>query len=178
MKSRRTIELAAGGVTALIMAGLSTGSPIATAAPEQTPGTRAVLYQDPANAAYMRVGVEGLFPMSEYDAHGFINNIGTGAKSGGVEYAVRADDEGSDDATIVGLWKPGAGSEDDGALYALSDGVHFSREITVPKTLLDEDSQVLDQGVDEIYVTVRFVDGDGVVRTAHSNVLSANFELL
>ena len=60
----------------------------AAAAPTAS-GARLSIYTDPAAPKTGRVTIDGLFPMSEADAVGYLNNIYTGAKPGGMEYCRR-----------------------------------------------------------------------------------------
>src|SRR5215208_2812192 len=125
--------------------GLTEGLAPASAAPNQTPGVNLYVFPDPANSANYRVTVKGMFPMNEYDAHGYINNLGTGERPGGIEYNILGDDPDNNDRGLTGgHWFPLAGSDPEGFLKAESDGIHFLREISVPKNTLNEDDGVFD----------------------------------
>jgi hypothetical protein len=160
--------------------GLTEGLAPASAAPNQTPGVNLYVFPDPANSTNYRVTVKGMFPMSEYDAHGYINNLGTGERPdgvkivGGIEYNLLGDDPDNNDRGLSQHWFPLAGSGPEGYLKAESDGIHYLREISLPKSALNEDDGVFDD-TDEVYAYVRFVDGDGGVRRAYTNPVSGTF---
>jgi CO dehydrogenase/acetyl-CoA synthase beta subunit len=59
------------------------------------------MYVYPETSETIRVTIEGVFPMSEADAVGFLNNIYTGKEPGGMEYKIFADDNGEGDRTVV-----------------------------------------------------------------------------
>jgi hypothetical protein len=112
--------------------------------------------------------------MSEYDAHGFINNINTGERPGGIEYNIHAEDPDGD-PLIKGEFFPGAGKGPGaGYLVAEADGIHYHREFVVPWSALNEDDRVFDD-TDEIYTRSTFVDGDGGNRHQYSNVVVNQF---
>jgi hypothetical protein len=166
-----------GGAAVLAAAaiGLGPGVAPASAAPAQSPGTNLYVYKDPASSGNYRVTVKGVIPMNEYDAHGFINNINTGERPGGIEYNLIGDDDSNDHGLDGGHWFPGAGrGPGPGYLVAESDGIHFLREIVVPFNTLNEDDGVFDDG-DEVYAYVRFVDADGGVRRLYTNKVSGMF---
>jgi len=167
-------SLAAAAALAATAIGLTAGLAPASAAPPQS-GANLTIITDPANGANYRVTVNGKFSMDEYDAHGFINNLGTGARPGGVDYGITADDPDSNDE-MIGLAHQYRvpGPRPGGYLIAQSDGIYFFQEISVPKGDLNEDDGVFDD-TDEIYVQVNFVDGDGGIRTAYSNAVSGTF---
>lgn len=168
--------LIAAAALAATTVGLTAGLAPASAAPTQTPGTTLVVSPDPQNGEkYRRVNVKGMFPMNEHDAHGFINNLETGAHPGGVDYGVFADDPDSSDRLIGPTYQyRGAGTRSTGYLTAESDGIHFFQIISVPTRLLNEDVGRFDN-VDEVYVQVDFVDGDGGIRTAYTNPVRGAF---
>lgn len=169
MNAINKIGLAAALAAATI--GLGTAVP-ASAAPTQTPGANLYIFNDPASHGNYRVTVKGLFPMSEYDAHGYINNINTGKRPGGIEYNIHADDPDNNDARIKGEFFPGAGKgPGPGYLVAEADGIHYHREFVLPWNALNEDDGLFDD-TDEIYVYVRFIDADSGVRRAYTNALS------
>jgi len=170
-----------GGAAVLAAAtiGLTTGLAPASAAPTQTPGVNLNVLQDPANAAQYRAQVRGVFPMNEYDAHGFINNLDTGNGAyGGIGYNIFGDDPDSNDPLLGDhFYYNGPRNEGGGYLIAQPDGISYYQDISVPKYLLDEDFD-FDGGTetDEIYVEVKFVDGDGGVRKAYTNAVSRVFD--
>jgi hypothetical protein len=146
-----------GGAAAVAASiGLSAGLAPASAAPQASPGvTLDVHGLDPANPANWRLRIEGTFPMSEGDAHDRVSHM---TPSGGMDYIIYADDPGENDAMIgsphgyIGMPGP-----DGGFMTASPFGIRFLREISVPKSQLDEDD-----GFDEVYVKVRFVPGNGM----------------
>jgi hypothetical protein len=176
MNTLRTIPLVAAAATVAATAlGLTAGLAPASAAPTQTPGTTLVVYPDPTNAGYYRLAVKGMFPMNEYDAHGFVNNLETGEWPGGMDYGVHGDDPDSNDRLLGNSYAyRGSAPRSTGYLTAESDGIHFFQIISVPKSLLNEDDGVFDD-TDEIYVIADFVDGDGGKRTAFTNPVSGTF---
>lgn len=125
--------------------------------------------------------MSGVFAMSEYAAHGYMNNLDTGTRvanglgPGGIEYNIHADDPSSD-PRLRSVFYPGKslGTDPGGWLYAASDGIHNSREILMPRDLHNEDRGWIDD-VDEIYAYVRFIDGDSGVRRAYSNAFWGRF---
>jgi hypothetical protein len=146
-----------GGAAVVASAiGLTTGfAAPASAAPQQSPGVHlSKVAVDPANSANYVLKIEGTFPMSEGDAYDRVNHLGPG---GGMDYIIYADDPGENDAMIgsphgyIGVPGP-----DGGWVTASPFGIRFLREISVPKSQLNEDD-----GTDEIYVKVRFVQGTG-----------------
>lgn len=178
MNAMKKAKLPIAAAAALVAAtmGLTVGLAPASAAPSQTPGTSLVVTSDPANGAnYYRVVVKGFYPMNEYDAHGFINNLGTGERVGGMDYAIRGDDPDSNDSVLGNRYfYAGAGERSTGYLTAQPDGIQYFQIISVPKSLLNEDDGVFDD-TDEIYVQADFVDGDGGKRTQYTNAVSGIF---
>ena len=171
MTALKKIGLAAA--TAATAVGMIAGTAPASAAPTATAGHNVYIFPDPGNPSAYRVTVKGVFPMDEYSAHGYINNILTGERPGGIEYNLHADDDGND-PRLIGLFIPGAAPRDGGHLKAESDGIHYLQEMVVPKNLLNEDDGVFDDN-DEIFAYVRFVDADSGVRRAHTNVITGLF---
>ena len=171
MTAVKMVGLAAA--TAAMAIGLAAGTAPASAAPTATAGHTLNIQPYPGNPSAYLVTVKGVFPMDEYSAHGYINNISTGERPGGIEFNIHADDEGGD-PRLSGLFIPGTGPRDNGDLRAQSDGIHYFQTISVPKNLLNEDSGVFDDN-DEIFAYVRFVDGDSGVRRAYTNAITALF---
>jgi hypothetical protein len=176
-KNIPTLVAAATAALAAVTVGLTAGLAPASAAPAQTPGASLVVTSDPANSANYRVVVKGVYPMNEYDAHGFINNIGTGERVGGMDYAIKGDDPDSNDLILGDRhFNPGAGHGQSGYLVAESDGIHYFEIISVPKGLLNEDFKFDGtDATDEVYVQADFIDGDGGVRTQYTNPVSGSF---
>jgi len=178
MTALKNIPSLIGGAAVLAAAtiGLTAGLAPASAAPTQTPGTTLAVTPDAANGEnYRRVTVKGMFPMNEYDAHGFINNLGTGTLpgGGGINYIVLGDDPDSNDHAIGSAFHR-AGTRSTGYLTAKSDGIHFFQIISMPKNHLNEDDGAFDD-TDEVYVEARFVDGDGGTRSAFTNPVTGTF---
>jgi hypothetical protein len=176
MNTARNISSLLAAAAALAAVGLTTGLAPVSAAPTQTSGTTLSVTPDPANSAnYYRLAVKGMFPMNEYDAHGFINNLNTGTLpgGGGINYVILGDDPDSNDH-VIGAHFYRAGTRSTGYLTAESDGIHFFQIISVPKSLLNEDDGAFDY-TDEVYVVADFVDGDGGKRKAFSNPVSGTF---
>jgi hypothetical protein len=164
-----------GRLTAIAVAlgaGLAVATTPATAAPAQS-GARLFVYTDPASPETTRVTVEGVFPMSEADAVGYLNNIYTGKQPGGMEYVYYKDDSGDDDRGTV-RWIAGNGSFDGYSLTATRDGVRHTFITYLPTDYLNEDTGAFDDD-DEIYVKATFVDADGGRRSQISNVVTGRF---
>lgn len=166
-------------VLATVVVGLTVGLAATPALAEPTP-VNALLRISPNNATSYVVNISGRFPMSEYDAHGFINNLGTGSRvaaglgPGGIFYRLYGDDSGSNDPTVaVTTLVPGKrmpSPQTSGYLYAASDGIHFEQQFVVSKGALNEDD-----GEDEIYGEAVFVDGDNGQRQVWSTVIRRSF---
>jgi hypothetical protein len=162
-------SLVGATVVAAAAVGLTAGLAPASAAPAQS-GANLYIYPDPANSANYRVTIKGMYPMSEYDAHGYIININNGQTEGHMVYDIYGDDGRPDYITPARKY-PGAGADTEGYLRAESDGIHFLREISLPKGELNEDTD----GVDEIYTRALFVDSDWGTRSAYTNVVTGTF---
>jgi hypothetical protein len=160
----------AGAVIAAAAVGLTAGLTPASAAPAQS-GGELYISPDPTNSANYRVFIKGVYPMSEYDAHGYINNIDNGETQGYMVYDLFGDDGSRSDLVMPARQYKGAGEDDFGHLRAESDGIHFYRVISLPKGQLNEDTD----GRDELYARAIFVDSDWGTRTAHTNVVTGNF---
>ena len=174
--SRAGRAAAVAAVTVGLSVGLATAP--ASAAPAQSGAT---LKLDYAGNGYYRATIHGVFVMSQYDAVGYMNNLGTGTRAaqgmgpGGIYYHVTGDDPGSRDSDV---WITGfyAGPQNDvgGYLFAGSGGIYFHREFLVPASRLNEDNGYWDK-TDEIYADATFVDGDNGSRRAYSNVVTSLF---
>ena len=95
MSAFKNIPSLIGGtaVVAAATIGLTAGPAPASAAPRPS-GATIYVFPDPANSANYRVMITGVFPMSEYDAVGFINNINTGEPPGGMPKSALNEDDG------------------------------------------------------------------------------------
>jgi hypothetical protein len=169
MNNRNTIGALIGGAAMAAAAmGLTAGLAPATAAPA---GARLSVF--PVNTEIHRVTIEGVFPMQQADAVGFINNINTGAVPGEMSYAIYGDDPTGISNRGVHRF-PGAGVQEMGHLIATPEGLHYLRILELPRGVLNEDDNAFDNE-DEIYVRAMFVDADGGTRAQISNVVTANF---
>jgi hypothetical protein len=162
-----------GAVAVALGMGIAAASAPAMAAPTAS-GGHMYVYIDPATPKTTRVTVEGVFPMSEADAVGYLNNIYTGKEPGGMEYRIFADDNGDGDRTIVYRWVAGSGSFPGYAIGASPDGLGHSFVFNVSSDVFNEDDGPFDFD-DEIYAEATFVDADGGRRSQISNVISAQF---
>jgi hypothetical protein len=159
-------------VAVALGAGLAVSVTPATAAPTAS-GARLSIYTDPAAPKTSRVTIDGLFPMNEADAVGYLNNIYTGAQPGGMEYRIFRDDNGEESGGRT-YWIAGAGSFDGRHLIATREGIHHMFIINESSDFLNEDSGTFDD-IDEIYVQATFVDADGGRRSQISNVVAGHF---
>jgi hypothetical protein len=117
---------------------------------------------------YYWVAVEGLIPMNQWDAQGYINNGAT------MELRLWGADWPDGDDLQYGpyFWGGGSGGGS-GQLWADVDGIHFFRTVLLPASYLNEDSSP--RSGDELYVDAKFIDGDGASRHVHTNEVSGNF---
>jgi hypothetical protein len=149
----------------------------ASAAPQNSPGVILNITDDPASPANYILRVEGKFPMSEGAAYDRLKNL---APSGGMDYVIYADDPGENDG-LIGPARGfvGAPGPSGGLLIATPYGLSFMREISVPKADLNEDfcfSSGCDGDTDEVYVSARFVQGNGAGDLrAYTNPISGRF---
>ena len=121
-----------------------------------------------------RLFVDGVIPMTHYDAQGFLNNLGS---RGGMQYWIMGWDGlsgGHQRGTTYYSGPSMPATHAGGWLYAGMEGIHFHREFQVPGSVLNEDTGWFNYD-DEIYIQARFVDGDGDVRQAPSNIVQAYF---
>jgi hypothetical protein len=161
-----------GAVLIAAGVGLTAGPALAFARPQPS-GANLTIDQNPGISSHWFVEVSGVFPMGEYEAHGFINNINSGKYPGGtVIHIFGADrDDVQRNYVVPHQFFPGAGYQYRGHLYAASDGVHYSRVLNVAKTALDERD-----GPDEIYAEAMFLDANSEVRgQQYSNVVTVDF---
>ncbi|MDQ4116161.1 MAG: hypothetical protein M3235_04285 [Actinomycetota bacterium] len=121
-----------------------------------------------------RIIVDGVFAMTQSDAQGFLNNLGS---RGGMQYRIMGWDGlsgGEERGTTYYSGPSMPGTHAGGWLYAGTEGIHFHREFQVSSSVLNEDTGWFNYD-DEIYVRVRFVDGDGGVREAISNLITNRY---
>jgi hypothetical protein len=156
---------------------MTAGLAPASAAPQNSPGVVLNVKDDPANPANYLLRIEGKFPMSEGSAY---ERLKTMAPSGGMDYIVHADDPGDSDGRIgMPHGYVGAPGPPGGLVIATPYGLSFMREISVPRGDLNEDfcfSSGCGDDTDEVYVKVRFVQGNGVPDLgAYTNPISGKF---
>jgi hypothetical protein len=169
VKNVKKIGSLMGGAPVVAAAiGLTAGLVPALAAPQPSPGVTLTIADDPANPANYLLRVQGKFPMPEGAAYDRLNNM---APSGGMDYRIYADDPGENDGLIKALGFVGKPGPPGGLVIATPAGISFMREISVPKDDLDEDD-----GTDDVYVKVRFVQGNGAGDLgAFTNAISGEF---
>lgn len=166
-------------VVALLTVGLGAGwaAAPATAAPNQSGANLRITI---VGSGQYKVEIWGVYPMSAYDAHGYINNLGTGrmmeltGQPGGMSYHIWGDDSGPNDGARWYNFYPGAGSTVEGQLYATDSGIGYYRSFTVSSNTLNEDDSVFDR-TDEIYVDANLIDGDMGSHRVYSNVVVGRF---
>jgi hypothetical protein len=161
-----------GAVLIAAAIGLTAGPAPASAAPPPS-GALLFIEEDPNNLERWSVQVQGMFPMGEYESHGFINNINTGKNPGGTLIQLYGDTDGEE---LYERFYPGAGRDPKGSLFAGAEGkgIRYLRMITVPKSLLVEGDGF--GGVnsrhfisDPIYARAKFIDANGEVRGDQSS---------
>ncbi len=104
-------------------------------------------------------------PMNEYDANGYLIH---GAR---IQVRFHGEDPG-DDQLIFGpiTWYRG-----DNGITAGPDGIRVQYGWEVPQgSFLNEDDSTFNRG-DEVYITAKFIDGDGATISAKSNVETGLF---
>jgi hypothetical protein len=145
-----------GGVV-LFAAAVGTTAGLAPASAAPAPSGAALTVEQVPNSERWLVQVQGTFPMGEYEAHGFVNNINSGKALGGTLLQLYGDSNGD---LRHERFYPGAGREPKGYLFAAAEGVRYRRVITLPKNILNEGNF----HVDYIYARVKFIDANGDVR--------------
>jgi hypothetical protein len=166
---KKIATLIGGAATLAAVVGMTAGLTAATAAPSQTPGaTLSVVPQDIAGPEYDHIILYGLYPMQEPDAVGFITHLNDNG-CGGMHYTVWGDD--GNEQYLFDRNFPGTHEDIQGFLRASNRGLEYRREFSLPRGTLDEDKD----GTDEVFVRVRFVDGDCVSRVQNTNVVAGNF---
>jgi hypothetical protein len=170
MNTRKTIASLMGGAAMVAaVVGMTAGLAPASAAPSPTPGaTLSVTPQDIVGPNYDRIILYGVYPMQEPDAVGFITHLNDNG-CGGMHYTVWGDD--GNEQYLFDRNFPGTSEGIEGFLRASNRGLEYRRELVLPRGTLDEDKD----GTDEVFVRVRFVDGDCVSRVQNTNVVTGNF---
>jgi hypothetical protein len=169
MTTRKKLASTIGGAaTIAAVIGMTAGLAPASAAPKQTPGTRISIVEDIVNPTYYRVILNGVYPMQQPDAVGFIVHLGDN-RCGGMHYIVWGDDDGKEQYLFDRNF-PGTHEDIEGYLKASPQGLEYRREFLVPKSALDEDKD----GQDEVFVRARFVDGDCESRIQNTNTVKRN----
>ncbi|RPA12655.1 hypothetical protein [Gordonia sp. OPL2] len=167
---RNVVSGLAAAATLTVAVGLTAqvGS-TASAAPARTPGaTLSIVDQNVTGAGKNRIIIYGLYPMQRADAVGFVTHINDRG-CGGMHYIVLGDD--GKEQYLYDRNFPGTSVGTEGFLRASDRGLEYLREIVVPSRVLDEDRD----GRDEIFVRVRFVDGDCAPRVQTTNVVTGTF---
>jgi hypothetical protein len=161
--TRRTACAVAIAVAGVGVATVEDDSPVQAAG---WSATLSVLRYNPYN--YYWLAVEGLIPMSQWDAQGYINNGAT------MELRLWGADWPDGDDFLYGpyFWGGGSGGGS-GQMWADAAGLHFFRTVLLPGSTLNEDSGPRSQ--DEIYVDAKFIDGDGASSHAHTNEVDGYF---
>lgn len=169
MTSRKTIRAVMSGITALAgVAGMLAAASPSSAAPAPTPGAQLFISEEGPNNPNVRVTIKGTYPMPEPDAFGFIKHISEKG-CGGMHYILWGDD--GNEQYIFDRNFPGAQSDRDGYLQSTPRGLEYLRSFLVPRAALNEDND----GVDEIFARVRFVDGDCRSRNQITNAIHGNY---
>jgi hypothetical protein len=156
--------------TTAIAVGLTAGlaAPASAATP---PRAKIAITQVPGTEQF-KVSIVGVYPMTQADAQGYLNNMG----EGGMEFRIWGHDPNGDlprfSRRFYGLTANNTPTT--AALHATADGLRYARTVVVNRGTLNEDDDWTDH-VDEIYVIAKFIDGDGGIRTAKSNVFSGWF---
>jgi hypothetical protein len=174
MNTRKKIGTWLGGAAMLAsVVGMTVGLAPAAAAPKQDGAWLAFTANPNSPGNYLLV-VNGVFPMEQPDAQGYINNINTGrcGEDGyaGMSFGIYGDDGNSQ--TIDSRQFPGARVDNEGRLTATPRGLEYSRILPIQHYYLDEDRG---GDVDEIYVQATFLDADCGTRTQTSQVVSHRF---
>ncbi len=154
-----------------IAAGLAAG--LAATPASAGPMPKSKLTITPVSSTQYRVSIVGVFPMTQADAQGYLNNMGS---QGGMRFNIRGDDFNEEgprfSQRFYGL--TANNSPTDAALHATPEGLRFARSLIVNRSVLNEDVGPIDF-TDEIYVAAQFIDGDNGERPSRSNVVSGNF---
>ncbi|MGW9265622.1 hypothetical protein [Gordonia terrae] len=169
-RHRKVITRLASAVA--IAAAVGVAAPLATtasAAPARTPGASlTIVDQNITGAGKNRIIIQGLYPMTRADAVGFVTHINDRG-CGGMHYIVLGDD--GKEQYLYDRNFPGTSVGTDGFLRASDRGLEYLRQFVVPSSVLDEDRD----GTDEVFVRVRFTDGDCRARVQTTNVVVGRF---
>ncbi|MEE3852558.1 hypothetical protein VZC37_19610 [Gordonia sp. LSe1-13] len=168
---RSAISRIGAALTLAAGLGLATqiAAPQAAAAPARTPGaTLSIVDSNITGAGKNRIIVYGVYPMQQPDAVGFVTHINDRG-CGGMHYVVLGDD--GKEQYLYDRNFPGTSVGTEGFLRASNRGLEYLREMVVPSSILNEDRD----GTDEIFVRVRFVDGDCNSRVQVTNVVTGRY---
>ena len=168
MNTLKYIGSVIGGAAVVASAvGLTVGLAPASAAPQASPGVIVGVTADSANPPNYVVKIQGKFPMSEGEAYERLRNLGSPVA---IEYTLCADDPGENDQIITSPRFPGTPGPSGGSLAATPSGLGFIRFLSVPRNQLNEDN-----GTDEIYFRVRFLQQGVGELHANSEAVSGSF---
>lgn len=171
---RPSAVVAATAITVGLAAGLAAAP--AAAAPQISAASQpraSVRIVDVGYDQY-RVSVTGVFPMSRADAQGHLSTLGADGGTRFVLSSAEAPSRGDEIQHVVTSRGLAANSTVSSALDDTAEGLRYFRTFVVDRSVLDVDGGPVDL-VDEIYVQAEFIDGDGGIRHATSDVLSARF---
>lgn len=174
MNARKLVAVLGSAAVVGTAIGMTTGLTVAAAAPKPS-GATFWFCKDFVDTGNYRMTVRGVFPMEEADAVGFLVHLNDNQVPGGMKYRVSGDDDGGGHDVFYNYF-PGSGSSFDGYLKASPQGLEYMREISLPRTVFDEDSGVFDDQ-DEVYATATFRDADGGERTQYSQKVVGHFEV-
>lgn len=171
MKKHSMITAASAcGASLLATIGMTAATAPAAAAPAPSPGAHlSIVARDIVNPAYSRVMVDGVFPMQEADAVGFLTHLRDNGQVCGTMHYVILGDDGNEQYLFDSNYR----STDDieGYLKASPRGLEYRREIVVPRATLNEDKD----GADEIFVRAQFLDADCGSRIQTTHVATGDF---
>ena len=165
-------RIARAAVIGATTVGLAVGLTTAPAAAAPAAGNVYLAITKRSNGSYW-VHMSGSFPMSEYDAHGYMNNLGS---RGGMIYRLYGDDDGSNDQVLHTFGRIPGTSLPSPTLnyyfYATPQGIAFKHEYGVEAGKLNEDNSYIGNNYgDEVYGKAIFIDGDGREHAMYSNLV-------
>lgn len=170
--SKKMASAIGGAAMAATVVGLTAGLALAAAAPAAS-GAHLSLCPDFGHPGNYRTTIQGVFPMSEADATGFLIHINDNPQPGGIEYHVLADDEGGyqHDHDIFATFLPHTQTDSTGYLRPGPGGIEYRREFLIPMDKFNEDDGVFDDQ-DEVYAAATFRDADGGRRQQFSQQIA------